>query len=90
MRETTQAAKGKMHTDTRNGGTIAVNGKRVNPRRNGASVNLRNLPRGRFTVVIRLRLADGGRVRDVRRYRTCTRKVERDLPRLRTQPPKKG
>jgi hypothetical protein len=40
-------------------------------------------------VVISLRLADGGRVRDVRRYRTCTRKIERELAPLRTKKPRK-
>jgi hypothetical protein len=68
---------------------ITVNGRRVSPRRNGATVNLRNLPRGRFTVVISLRLKDGGRVRDVRRYRTCARKIARELPGLRTRAPRK-
>jgi hypothetical protein len=67
---------------------ITVNGRRVTAKRNGASVNLRNLPKGRFTVVINLRLADGGRVRDVRRYRTCAPKVERELAPLRTRKPK--
>ena len=67
---------------------VTVNGKRVNPRRNGATVNLRNLPKGRYSVVIRLRLADGGRVRDVRRYRTCAPKVERELAPLRTRKPR--
>jgi uncharacterized delta-60 repeat protein len=67
---------------------VTVNGKRVNPRRNGATVNLRNLPKGRYSVVIRLRLADGGRVRDVRRYRTCAQKVERELAPLRTHRPR--
>jgi hypothetical protein len=67
---------------------VTVNGRRVQARRNGATVNLRNLPRGRYTVVIRLRLADGGTVRDVRRYRTCTRKIERELAPLRTRKPR--
>ena len=66
--------------------TVTVNGKRVTPRRRGATVNLRNLPKGRYSVVIRLRLADGGRVRDVRRYRTCAQKIERELAPLRTRP----
>jgi hypothetical protein len=61
----------------------------VRARRNGATVNLRNLPRGRYRVVISLRLKDGGRVRDVRRYRTCTRKIERELAPLRTRKPRK-
>lgn len=69
---------------------ITVNGRRVPARRRGATVNLRNLPKGRFTVVISLRLADGGRVRDVRRYRTCAQKIERELAPLRTRPPGRG
>jgi hypothetical protein len=68
---------------------ITVNGRRVRARRNGATVNLRNLPRGRFRVVIRLRLADGGTVTDVRRYRTCARKTERELAPLRTRAPRR-
>ena len=69
---------------------VTVNGKNVQAVRNGATVNLRNLPKSRYTVVISLRLADGGRVRDVRRYRTCARKIERELAPLRTRPPGKG
>jgi hypothetical protein len=69
--------------------TITVNGRRVRAVRRGATVNLRNLPRGRYSVVIRLRLADGGTVRDVRRYRTCTRKIERELAPLRTRAPRR-
>jgi hypothetical protein len=34
-------------------------------------VNLRGLPRGRFTVRIVLALADGRTVSGSRRYRTC-------------------
>jgi hypothetical protein len=51
-------------------------------------VNLTNLPRGRFTVTISLRLKDGGTVRETRRYRTCAKKVERELGPLRTRPPR--
>jgi hypothetical protein len=68
---------------------VLVNGKAA--RRSGAkaTVDLANLPQGRFTVRIRLRLADGGIVRETRRYRTCTRKIEGRLKRLRTHPPKR-
>jgi hypothetical protein len=71
--------------------SVTVNGKAVpvtSGARRGAQVDLRNLPRGRFTVEIRLTLADGGKVRDTRRYRTCTQKIARDLPGLRTRAPK--
>jgi hypothetical protein len=71
--------------------TVTVNGRNV-PINSGArrtsQVDLRNLPKGRFTVVIRLTLADGGKVRDTRRYRTCTPKQARELPGLRTRKPK--
>jgi hypothetical protein len=70
---------------------VRVNGKRVPVTRRArrtARVNLRNLPKGRFTVSIRLRLADGGIVRETRRYRTCAKKVERELAPLRTRAPK--
>ena len=43
---------------------------------------------GRFAVKIRLRLKDGGVVRETRRYRTCTKKVRRQLKPLRTRAPK--
>jgi hypothetical protein len=40
-------------------------------------------------VTIRLQLADGGIVRETRRYRTCAKKVERELGPLRTRPPRR-
>lgn len=70
---------------------VWVNGRRVKVTggsRLRATVNLRNLPKGRFAVKIRLRLADGGIVRETRRYRTCAPKVKRELKPLRTFPPK--
>lgn len=69
---------------------VRVNGRRVKVTRRArrtSQVNLTNLPRGRFTVTIRLRLADGGTVRETRRYRTCAQKIERELGPLRTRPP---
>jgi hypothetical protein len=71
---------------------VRVNGRRVSVSREArrrSLVNLTNLPRGRFTVTIRLRLEDGGIVRETRRYRTCTKKIERELGPLRTRPPRK-
>ena len=71
---------------------VTVNGKSVPvtaAQRRTAQVNLTGLPRGRFTVVISLTLADGGKVRDVRRYRTCAPKQERELPGLRTRKPRR-
>ena len=54
---------------------VRVNGKRVATRRGRritAPVNLRGLPKGRFTVRITVKLADGRTVNGTRRYRTCT------------------
>jgi hypothetical protein len=71
---------------------VTVNGKTVpvsSGARRTAQVNLRNLPKGRFTVVIRMTLADGGKVRDTRRYRTCAPKEARELPALRTRRPRR-
>ena len=71
---------------------VRVNGKKVTVtrgERHRSRVNLRNLPKGRFSVTIRLRLADGGTVRETRRYRTCREKIEHELAPLRTFPPKK-
>ena len=53
---------------------VRVNGKRVAVRRGRrltSTINLRGLPRGRFTVRITLTLADGREITGVRRYRTC-------------------
>jgi Ca2+-binding RTX toxin-like protein len=54
--------------------TVTVNGRRVQVVRGArltVPVNLRGLPRGRFTVRIVLTLADGRKVSGSRRYRTC-------------------
>jgi len=57
--------------------TVTVNGKLVATRRGQrvtAPVNLTGLPRGRFTVRIVVRTADGRSLRFTRRYRTCAPK----------------
>lgn len=72
---------------------VRVNGRKVavsREARRRSTVDLKNLPQGRFEVQIRLRLADGGIVRETRRYRTCAKKVQRELGPLRTTPPRKG
>jgi hypothetical protein len=54
--------------------TVTVDGRRVAVRRGRrltAPVDLRGLPRGRFTVRVSVRLQSGRVVREVRRYRTC-------------------
>ena len=56
---------------------VKVNRKTVRTvrgRRITAPVNLRGLPRGRFTVSIQITTADGRRVSGQRRYRTCAQK----------------
>lgn len=56
---------------------VFVNGRRVAVRRGRrltAPVDLRGLPRGRFTVTIRVILTDGRLISGRRRYRTCTPK----------------
>ncbi len=60
--------------------TVNVNGKRVAVRRGKrlrSVVDLRTLPKGRFRVEVVLKLADGRKVRDNRRYRTCAPKRRR-------------
>jgi hypothetical protein len=55
--------------------TVYVNGHKVKVlrgKRLTARVNLRGLPRGRFSVRIVLELADGRKITGVRRYHTCT------------------
>lgn len=57
--------------------TVSVNGRQVAVRsgkRLTAPVNLTKLPKGRYTVKIVVRLADGRTVTGTRRYRTCTPK----------------
>ena len=57
--------------------SVSVNGKRVQVvkgRRLTAGVDLRGLPRGRFTVKIALKRSAGKILTGSRRYRTCTAK----------------
>lgn len=59
------------------GATVKVNGRTVATRRGRrvtAPVDLRGLPRGRFTVSITILLDDGRIIRGTRRYRTCEKK----------------
>jgi len=65
------------------GATVKVNGRTVSTRRGRrvtAPVDLRGLPRGRFTVSITVLLTDGGVIRGQRRYRTCV--PRRTTPRV--------
>jgi hypothetical protein len=60
--------------------TVLVNGKRVAVRsgaRLRSVVDLRSLPKGRFRVEVRLRLANGKTLKEARRYRTCAPKPRR-------------
>jgi hypothetical protein len=57
--------------------TVLVNGKRVKVLRRSAAVDLRGLPKGRFTVQIAVTLRTGKVVRSTRRYRTCAPKGAR-------------
>ncbi|MCU0314872.1 MAG: hypothetical protein MUC84_12540, partial [Solirubrobacteraceae bacterium] len=53
---------------------VRVNGKRVRTvkrARFGVPVDLRGLPKGRVTVSVRVRLADGRTITGTRTYRTC-------------------
>lgn len=68
--------KGETITDAR----VFVNGKRVRVVRGSrlrAPVDLRGLPKGRFTVKIEVRTKSGRTIRGTRRYRTCTPKRRR-------------
>ena len=58
--------------------TVRVNGKKVSVRKGRrlrATIPLKGLPKGTFTVSIDARGADGFRYRESRRYRTCLRKL---------------
>lgn len=53
---------------------VKLNGKRLTVSRGmrlTARVDLRDLPKGRYSVHIRIRLADGRQLRETRTYRTC-------------------
>ncbi|MEA2312613.1 MAG: hypothetical protein QOE28_2581, partial [Solirubrobacteraceae bacterium] len=55
--------------------TIYVNHKRVKRvrgKKTSLPVDLRGLPKGRFTITVTATTAKGRHLRDVRRYRTCT------------------
>jgi hypothetical protein len=57
--------------------TVKVNGKAVAVRKGArlrSTVDLRTLPKGRFTVSIELKLANGKTLKGERKYRTCVAK----------------
>jgi hypothetical protein len=58
--------------------TVYVNGKRVKRvrirGRRAIRIDLRGQPKGAFTVAVQARTTKGRRLRDVRRYHTCTKK----------------
>jgi hypothetical protein len=59
---------------------VKVNGRRVATKRNvrvTARVDLRGLPRGRYTVSISILLDDGRTIKGKRKYRTCGKKRRR-------------
>lgn len=60
--------------------TVFVNGKRVTVvkgKRLRAPVNLKGLPKGRYTVKITVVTAAGQKITGTRKYRTCAKKVKR-------------
>ncbi len=65
---------------TASSATVRVNGKKVSVvkgKRLTAPIDLRGLPKGRFTVKISLKTTDGRSVSSSRRYRTCAPKRRR-------------
>ncbi|HWH94875.1 MAG TPA: hypothetical protein VNT03_13530 [Baekduia sp.] len=65
--------------------TVKVNGKRVAVRKGArlrSTVDLRTLPKGRFTVAIELKLGDGRTVKGQRKYRTCAAKGRGGKPKV--------
>jgi hypothetical protein len=65
--------------------TVKVNGRTVAVRKGArlrSTVDLRNLPKGRFTVAVELKLADGKTVKGTRAYRTCTAKRRGGKPKV--------
>ena len=65
--------------------TVKVNGKQVKVvkgTRISAAVNLRGLPKGRFTVSITATANDGRTVTGTRAYKTCTKKLASHGPKL--------
>lgn len=62
--------------------TISLNGKRIGTRRGAritAPVNLKGLPKGRYTVRIKATTVLGNKISGSRTYRTCTPKEKRKL-----------
>jgi hypothetical protein len=65
--------------------TVKVNGRTVAVRKGTrlrSTVDLRRLPKGRFTVAITLRLKDGRTVRGERKYKTCAAKARGGRPKV--------
>jgi hypothetical protein len=65
--------------------TVRVNGKKVAVVRGArlkAAVDLRGLPKGRVTVAIAVKLADGSTLKGERRYRTCVAKRAGGTPKV--------
>jgi hypothetical protein len=65
--------------------TVKVNGKKVAVRRGTrlrSTVDLRKLPKGKFTVSIELKLATGKVVKGSRTYRTCVAKQKGGKPKV--------
>lgn len=63
---------------------VVVNKRRVRVVKGGrltSKIDLAGLPKGRFTVAVTLRLADGSILRSTRRYRTCAAKRRGSPPR---------
>jgi large repetitive protein len=63
--------------------TVRLRGHRVavhRGKRLTAVVNLRHLPKGRFSLTITLRLADGSTIKGVRRYHTCHKAIPPQRP----------
>jgi hypothetical protein len=65
---------------------VFINGKRVANRAGSklkVPIDLRGLPRGRYTVKLEITLADGRKVTDTRRYKTCGKKPTKKRKRRR-------
>jgi hypothetical protein len=64
---------------------VKVNGRRVAVRRGDrlrSTVNLTNLPKGRFKVTIQLTLTNGRTLSGTRAYRTCAVKRAGSTPKV--------
>jgi hypothetical protein len=66
--------------------TIKGVDRKLAVKRNGnairVTVDMRGIPKGRFTVAIKVKLADGTVVNGTRKYRTCTKKMQGGKPPL--------